>query len=176
MNTMLELNKTMKTKLFFSVVAFLIIFNACKKENSKPDEPKPYIKATINGKEVVFNDFMYLGWKAERQGQSQIIRATSQKGETPVRQLYCMIYGPNDGLNKLNRNSTYDKVRVYYSEGLENYAAWEGVKNSTAEFMLDSVKRTSSAYVPYKSGTFNAKVFNKQKDSILITNGSYKFF
>lgn len=165
----------MKIKIIVLLAAFLTLAESCEKETTEPAKPVSYIKASINGQEVIFNQFSFMGTRSERQSQWQIMRATSPKGETPLRQIYCMIYSPNDGINKLNRASVYDKVRLYYSEDLNNYAAWEGVKNSKAEFNLDSVKRTSQAFIYYKTGKFNGVVYNKQKDSLIITNGEFQF-
>ena len=88
-----------------------------------------------------------------------------------------ILYGDKENIiNKLIKNGEYDKVRIYYSENLENYSAWEGVKNSQAEFNLDTVERTSY-WVYYRTGTFKGKVFNynNPSDSVIIENGSFNF-
>lgn len=166
----------MNIRLIIGVFALLALAISCEKEAAEPSTPESYIKATINGSEYVFNQFSNMGNRADRQGRWQIMRASTPKGESPVRQIYCMIYGPSSGINKLDKQGEYDKVRIYYSEGEKNYSAWEGTKNSQAVFDLDSIERTSSAWIYYKSGRFNGLVFNKERsDSALITNGEFKF-
>jgi hypothetical protein len=166
-------------KKYLLVISLIISWNiiSCKKEKTEPTEPIPYLKATINGKEVIFNEFTFMGEEKNGNRRWQRIRGTSPKGEYPLRQIYCMINSPSSGINKLIKNGEYDKVRIYYSENLENYAAWEGVKNSQAEFNLDTIIKTSSAWVYYKTGTFKGKVFNHTnlKDSVIIENGSFNF-
>jgi hypothetical protein len=160
--------------MFILLTAMVIV--ACEKENVEPEVPISYLKATINGKEVTFNDFTFMGEQAAGNSRWQRLRGTTPKGETPVRQIYCMIRNPSSGINKLIKNGEYDKARIYYSENLENYTAWEGVKNSQAEFNLDTVERTSN-WVYYKTGTFKGKVFNVKNpsDSVIIENGSFNF-
>lgn len=160
--------------LTISIIALMLL--ACSKEEVTPS-PASYLKATIDGKEIVFNEFYYLGEKANGNSRWQILKASTQNGEIPLRQIYCMINNPRSGINKLIKNGEYDKVRIYYSEDLENYAAWEGVKNSAAEFNLDTIIKTSNAWVYYRTGTFKGKVFNLKNanDSVMIENGTFNF-
>ncbi len=155
----------------------VFVFVACEKEKIEPEVPISYLKATINGREVTFNEFTFMGEEKDGNSRWQRLRGTTPKGETPVRQIYCMINNPSSGINKLIKNGEYDKVRIYYSQDLENYAAWEGVKNSAAEFNLDTIVKTSNAWVYYRTGTFKGKVFNLKNanDSVMIENGSFNF-
>lgn len=100
--------------IFIIIPAMVFVFVACEKEKIEPEVPISYLKATINGREVTFNEFTFMGEEKDGNSRWQRLRGTTPKGETPVRQIYCMINNPSSGINKLIKNGEYDELKFLF--------------------------------------------------------------
>lgn len=147
-------------------ICLIIVIGACKKKDETPRIVK--MKAKINGTLVEFTEFAYTQKISEGNSYYQQIRATSDRGVFPIKQIFIVVRNPNEGLNELKPNGEYDKVRLYYTSEQKHYVAK----------INDGVAKVNLAYKPntlmYASGTFSGTVF-KDTDSLVITDGTFDF-